>query len=128
MCVYRYGGLSDLQTQSSAKIDYGSLIWVTLQRSRTAREAIETIGSLMDKYGYASEGESFSIADQEDAWIMEIIGKGEYELGAVWVALRLPSGAVTGHANQARITQFPLNDPENCLYSADVISFARDRG
>ena len=124
----RYGGLADLQTQSAAKVDYGSLIWITLQRARTAREAITTIDELMSTYGYASEGESFSIADQKEVWIMEIIGKGEYELGAVWVARRLPDGAVSGHANQARITTFPLNDPENCLYSRDVISFARSRG
>lgn len=123
-----YGGLADLQTQSAAKVDYGSLIWITLQRARTAREAITTIDELMSTYGYASEGESFSIADQKEVWIMEIIGKGEYELGAVWVARRLPDGAVSGHANQARITTFPLNDPENCLYSRDVISFARSRG
>ena len=86
------------------------------------------MASLMSTYGYASEGESFSIADQEEAWIMEVIGKGDYERGAVWVAVRLPEGAVCAHANQARITQFPLNDSKNCLYSRDVISFARDRG
>jgi len=123
-----YGGIASLQSQSKAIIDYGSLIWITLQRSKTAREAINTIGSLMDEYGYASEGESFSIADQKEAWVMEIIGKGEYELGAVWVARRVPDGSVCAHANQARITTFPLDDPENCLYSKDVISFARDIG
>lgn len=120
--------MSELQTQSGAGIDYGSLIWVTLQRSRSAREAIETMANLMSTYGYASEGESFSIADQDEAWIMEVIGKGDFGVGAVWVALRLPDGAVCAHANQARIQQFPLNDPENCIYSPDVISFARDRG
>lgn len=123
-----YGGVEVLQHQSAAKIDYGSLIWITLQRAATAREAIETIGALMAEFGYASEGESFSIADQTEAWVMEIIGKGEYELGAVWVAQKLPDGAVCAHANQARITTFPLDDPENCLYSKDVISFAQQIG
>jgi dipeptidase len=123
-----YGGLSNLQSQSSAKIDYGSLIWTTLQRAKTAREAIKVLGELMSEYGYASEGESFSLADQNEAWIMEIIGKGEYELGAVFVAMRIPAGYVTAHANQARIRTFPLNDPDNCIYSPDVISFARNIG
>lgn len=123
-----YGGLSDLQEQDAAKIDYGSIIWVTLQRAKTSREAIAVLGELMATYGWASEGESFSISDPNEVWIMEIIGKGNYELGAVWVAQRVPDGYVSGHANQARITTFPLNDPENCIYSPDVISFARARG
>jgi dipeptidase len=123
-----FGGVENLQSQSAAKVDYGSLIWLTLQRSKTAREAIKTIASLVSEYGYASEGESFSIADPLEAWILEIIGKGEYELGAVWVAQRVPDGYVTAHANQARIRTFPLNDPENCMYSQDVISFARKIG
>lgn len=120
-----FGGIASLQEQKGAKIDYGSLIWITLQRSKTAREAIQTISDLMATYGYASEGESFSIADGKEAWIMEIIGKGEYELGAVWVAVKLPEGSITAHANQARIQSFPLNDPENCLYAPDIISFAK---
>eukprot|EP01035_Chromulina_nebulosa_P021442 gene21442-27775_t len=123
-----YGGISSLQSQSKALIDYGSLIWITLQRSKTAREAISLIDELMSTYGYASEGESFSIADDNEAWIMEIIGKGEYELGAVWVAKKVPAGYVCAHANQARITTFPLDDPENCLYSSDVITFAKSIG
>lgn len=123
-----YGGIEALQSQSKAKIDYGSLIWITLQRSKNAREAIQTIAELMSTYGYASEGESFSIADGKEAWIMEIIGKGEYELGAVWVAMKLPEGSISAHANQARIRTFPLNDPDNCLYAPDVISFARKIG
>lgn len=123
-----YGGLSDLQEQDAAKIDYGSIIWVTLQRAKTAREAIAVLADLMSTYGWASEGESFSISDPKEVWIMEIIGKGNYELGAVWVAQRVPDGYVSGHANQARITTFPLNDPDNCVYSPDVISFARARG
>jgi dipeptidase len=123
-----FGGVEVLQSQSNAKIDYGSLIWITLQRSTNAREAIQTIGALMAEYGYASEGESFSIADPKEAWIMEIIGKGEFELGAVWVARKVPAGHVTSHANQARIRTFPLHDPDTCLYAPDVITFARKIG
>lgn len=123
-----FGGLSSLQSQKGAKIDYGSLIWITLQRAKCAREAIELMDSLMQEYGYASEGESFSITDQHESWVMEIIGKGDYERGSVWVAVRVPDGYVSGHANQARITTFPLEDPEKALYSSDVISFARKIG
>jgi len=124
-----YGGIAQLQIQSGAKMDYGSAIWVTLQRSKTAREAISTLGKLFDNYGWASEGESFSIIDNNEAWVMEIIGKGEYELGAVWVARKVPDGYVSAHANQARITTFPLNDPENnTVYSKDVVSFAKKIG
>jgi dipeptidase len=109
-------------------IDYGSLIYLTLQRAKTAREAIQTIASLVEEYGYYSSGESFSIADKNEAWIMEIIGKGPGKKGALWVAVRIPDGYISGHANQARIQTFPLNDPENCLYAKDVISFAREKG
>lgn len=123
-------------------MDYGSLIYIALQRAKTAREAIEVISSLVAEYGYASSGESFSIADTKEVWYMELIGKGspetvkdkkgrattKYNKGAVWVAIRIPDGYVSGHANQARITTFPLNDPNNCLYSPDVISFAREKG
>ncbi len=123
-----FGGRSELHHQSKAVIDYGSLIYIALQRSRTAREAIEVMTALVEEYGYISEGESFSISDPNEVWIMEMIGKGEFEPGAVWVALRVPDGYVCGHANQARITTFPLNDPENCLYSKDIFSFARERG
>ncbi|QZE14742.1 C69 family dipeptidase [Halosquirtibacter laminarini] len=123
-----YGGRSELHSQSGAIIDYGSLIYITLQRAKTAREAIKTMASLMNTYGYYSSGESFSIGDGNEAWIMEVIGKGEGEKGAVWVARRVPDGYVSGHANQARITTFPLNDPDNCIYSDDVISFAREKG
>ena len=108
-------------------MDYGSLIFVTLQRARTAREAIEVMDELMQTYGYPSEGESFSVADSEEAWIMEIVGKGDGS-GSVWVARRIPDGYICAHANQARITTFPLDDPDNCLYSKDVISFAREKG
>lgn len=125
-----FGGLEMLYPEdgSTAIMDYGSLIWVTLQRAKNAREAIVTIGKLMAEYGYASEGESFSIADQNEAWVMEIVGKGKYGKGAVWVAVKIPDGYVSAHANQARIQTFPLNDPENCIYADDVISFAREIG
>lgn len=124
-----FGGLLELAcTRREGKMDYGSLIWVTLQRSRTAREAINTMANLVSTYGYASTGESFSIADQSELWIMELIGKGRKELGAVWVARKVPDGYVSGHANQARITTFPLDDLENTMYSSDVISFARKNG
>ena len=123
-----YGGLAALETQSKGIMDYGSLIYVTLQRAKTAREAITVMTDLVAKYGYASSGESFTIADNREVWVLEMIGKGEYELGAVWVARRVPDGHVTAHANQARITTFPRNDPANCVYSADVVSFAKAHG
>lgn len=109
-------------------MDYGSLIYVTLQRSRTAKEAIQVMTDLVKEYGYYSSGESFTIADPNEVWIMEMIGKGTGGHGAVWVAVRIPDGYISAHANQARIRQFPLNDRENCLYSSDVISFARSKG
>ncbi|MDD4190673.1 MAG: C69 family dipeptidase [Mangrovibacterium sp.] len=123
-----FGGRKELARQKGAVMDYGSLIYVALQRAKTAREAIEVMTSLVKEHGYASSGESFSIADPREVWIMEMIGKGENERGAVWVAVKVPDGYVSGHANQARITTFPLNDPENCLYSKDVIAFAREKG
>ena len=122
-----YGGRAELEDPNGT-MDYGSLIYITLQRAKTAREAINVIAELTSTYGYASSGESFSIADSEEAWIMELISKGKFGKGIVWVARRIPDGYVSAHANQARITTFPLNDPENCLFSADVISFARERG
>ncbi|HNX56140.1 MAG TPA: C69 family dipeptidase [Prolixibacteraceae bacterium] len=123
-----FGGREALFKQSGAIMDYGSLIYVALQRAKTAREAIEVMTSLVEKYGYASEGESFSISDANEVWIMEMIGKGEGEKGAVWVAQRIPDGYISGHANQARITTFPMNDEANCLFAKDVISFAREKG
>ena len=120
-----YGGRDELQHQKDAIVDYGSMMYMAMQRAKTAREAIKVMGEMVAAYGYASEGESISVSDPNEAWIFEIIGKGDGEKGAVWVARRIPDGYVCGHANQARITQFPLNDPENCLYSPDVISFAR---
>lgn len=121
-----FGGRHGLNNPD-AIMDYGSLIYITLQRARTAREAIRLMDELTQKYGYFSEGESFSIADKEEAWIMEMVGKGA-EKGSVWVARRIPDGYISGHANQSRITTFPLDDPDNCLYSEDVISFARKMG
>ncbi len=121
-----FGGREELW-HGSGVMDYGSLIFITLQRAQTAREAIEVMDSLMQTYGYPSEGESFSVADQEEAWIMEIVSKGDGS-GSVWVARRIPDGYICAHANQARITTFPLDDPDNCLYSPDVISFARGKG
>jgi len=130
-----YGGREELQHQPDATIDYGSLIYVGLQRATSARDYIHIIADLMEKYGYASEGESFSVSDKNEVWILEIIGKGEGEKGAVWVALQVPDGYVCGHANQARITTFPYqtvnrwDDPTATCYNApDVISFAREKG
>lgn len=122
-----FGGREEL-VDTTAILDYGNLMFIALQRCKTAREAILLIAELVEKYGYYSEGESLSIADKNEVWIMEIIGKGPGNKGAVWVALRIPDGYICAHANQARITTFPLNDPENCLYAKDVISFARKKG
>lgn len=122
-----FGGRHELEDPEGG-IDYGSLIYITLQRARTAREAISTIVSLADTYGYCSSGESFSIADADEAWIMELIGRGKHGKGIVWVARRIPDGYVSAHANQARITTFPKDDPENCLYAADVVELARKMG
>ncbi len=135
-----WGGRPELQ-DSTGVIDYGSLMYIALQRAKTAREAILVMADLVENYGYYSSGESISIADGNEVWYLEIIGKGTKMVknkktkkmenankGAVWVALRVPDGMISAHANQARITQFPLNDPENCLYSSDVISFAKEMG
>jgi len=122
-----YGGRRELVNTESI-MDYGSLMYIALQRSKTAREAIKVMTDLVAEYGYYSSGESFSIADPNEVWIMEMIGKGKGNKGAVWVARRIPDGYISGHANQARIRQFPLNDPDNCLYAEDVISFAREKG
>ena len=137
-----YGGRSDLRDPNGI-MDYGSLIYITLQRAKTAREAIKTIAELMAEYGYYSSGESFSIADPEEVWIMEMISKGPDNKGAVWVARRIPDGFVSGHANHARIGAFDFTakntitsdemdkiydkNIEN-IYAADMISFARDKG
>jgi len=122
-----YGGREEL-VDTCGIMDYGSLIYVTLQRAKTAREAISTIVALANEYGYPSVGESFSIADTEEAWVMDLIGKGPDNKGIVWVARRIPDGYICAHANQSRITTFPQNDPDNCLFAPDVISFAREKG
>lgn len=122
-----FGGRPEL-VDSTGVIDYGSLIYITLQRAKTAREAVKTMTELVARNGYYSSGESFSIADPNEVWILEMIGKGVGNKGAVWVAVRIPDDCVAAHANQARIRQFPLNDPMNCIYSPDVISFAREKG
>ena len=122
-----FGGRKEL-ADSTGIIDYGSLIYITLQRAKTAREAISIMTDLVKTHGYYSGGESFSIVDKNEVWIMEMIGKGVGNKGAVWVAVRVPDDCIAAHANQSRIHQFPLNDKENCLYSPDVISFAREKG
>jgi len=109
-------------------IDYGSLMYTALERAKTAQEAIRVMGRLVEEFGYASEGESISVGDVNEAWIMDIIGKGKGRKGAVWVAVRVPDGMISSHANHSRIDRFPLNDPKNCLYAKDVVSFARDNG
>ena len=123
-----FGGVPQLAHQPGAMIDYGSMIYLTLQRAATARQAMKVMVDLLDTYGYYSEGESLSIADSTtgEVWIMEIIGRGDSygKLGAVWVAQRVPDGMMTAHANQARITTFPRDDPDNCLYAPDVVDVA----
>lgn len=123
-----WGGHEELMdTTGNSIIDYGSLIQIALERSKTAREAIDVMTDLVKEYGYASEGESFSIADKNEVWVLEMIGKGA-EKGAVWIAVRIPDDAISGHANEPRIRKVDFNDKENVLYSPDVISFARKRG
>lgn len=140
-----YGGIEGM-VDPDAIIDYGSLIYITLQRAKNAREAIKVMSDLVSEYGYASEGESFSIADPNEAWIFEIIGKGKGNKGAAWVARLIPDGYICGHANQARIQTFPIAtgkknstsitskdlrriyDPAvNCVYAWDMIDFARSK-
>lgn len=122
-----FGGRSEL-VDTTGIMDYGSLIYVALQRSKSAREAIQVMTDLVAEHGYYSSGESFSIADKNEAWIMEMIGKGPERKGAVWVAIRIPDDCIAGHANQSRIHQIPFEDKENCLYSPDVVDFAREKG
>lgn len=138
-----FGGREVLSKQPGAIMDYGSLIYTTLQRAKNAREAIVVMTDLAEKYGYASGGESFSISDPNEVWILEMIGKGEGEKGAVWVGRMVPDGYVCAHANQARITTFPLEGKSSIssdqmkkiyekdvttVYSKDVISFAKQKG
>ena len=122
-----FGGREEL-VDTTGLIDYGNLIYLALQRSRTAREAIDVMTSLVAEYGYYSSGESFSIADPNEAWILEMVGKAGKEKGAVWVAIRIPDDCISAHANQARIRKFDMKDKENVRYSKDVIKFAREMG
>lgn len=122
-----FGGREEL-VDTLGKIDYGSMIYIALERARTAREAIKIMTSLASDYGYASEGETFTIADKNEAWIMEMVGKGPGGKGAVWVAVRVPDDCICAHANQSRIHTFDMKDKSNVMYSPDVVSFARRRG
>ena len=122
-----FGGRPEL-VDSTGLLDYGSLIYITLQRAKTAREAIRVMTDLIDRYGYNSGGESFTIADENEAWVMDLIGKGPGRKGAVWVAMRVPDDCICAHANQSRIRRFPMDDPENCLYAKDVVELAREKG
>ena len=122
-----FGGREEL-VDTTGLIDYGSLMYLGLQRAKTAREAIDVMTSLVAQYGYNSEGETFTICDPNEAWIMEMIGKGPGRTGAVWVAIRIPDDAICAHANQSRITTFDQKDKKNVLYSKDVIKFAREKG
>ena len=122
-----YGGREEM-VDSTGIMDYGSLIYVALQRSKTAREAIKVMTSLANTYGYNSGGETFTICDPNEAWIMEMMGKGAGSKGAVWVALRIPDDAICAHANQSRIGKFNMKDKKNVMYAKDVVSFARSKG
>ena len=122
-----YGGRDEM-VDPTGLLDYGSLIYIALQRSRTAREAIKVMTTLTETYGYCSEGETFTICDPKEAWIMEMMGKGPDSKGVVWVAMRIPDNAICGHANQSRIGRFDMKDKENVLYAKDVVKFARQKG
>ena len=122
-----YGGREEM-ADSTGIMDYGSLIYVALQRSKTAREAIKVMTTLANTYGYNSEGETFTICDPNEAWIMEMMSKGAGSKGAVWVALRIPDDAICAHANQSRIGKFNMKDKKNVMYAKDVVSFARSKG
>ena len=121
-----WGGRPELETGEG--IDYGSLIYIALERCKTAREAIKCMTDLVAEYGYASSGETFSIADPNEVWMMELIGKGKVEKGAVWVATRVPDDCIAAHANQARFTTINFKDKENWMWSKDVVKFARKQG
>lgn len=112
----------------SKYLEYWHLMQLALERAKTAREAVLVMTSLAGEYGYGSEGESFSIIDPDEAWLLEMVGTGDGGEGAVWVAIKIPDGSISAHANMARIGTFPLDDPENCLYSSNIISFATQKG
>lgn len=122
-----FGGREEL-VDTTGILDYGSLIYIALQRSKTAREAIKVMTTLTDKYGYSSGGETFTICDPNEAWIMEMIGKGPGRKGTVWVAVRIPDDAICAHANQSRIRTFNQKDKKNVMFSKDCITFAREKG
>ncbi len=122
-----FGGREEL-TNPDGILHYWDMMRLALERTRTAREAIRVMTELVDEYGYRSTGESFSIADTEETWILEMIGPGPGGDGAIWVALRIPDGYISCHANKSRIGEFPMDDPENCLYSKNVVSFAKEKG
>lgn len=122
-----WGGRKELHDPNGI-MDYGSLIYVSLQRSRSAKEAIKWMTDLVRDYGYYSSGESFTIADKDEVWVLEMIGKGPKKKGAVWVAIRIPDNAISAHANQARIHKIPFGDKENCMYEKDVVNLAREMG
>jgi len=122
-----FGGRPEL-VDSTGIMDYGSLIYIALQRAKTAREAIKVMTGLVATHGYCSGGESFSIADKNEVWILEMVGKGAGRKGALWVAIRIPDDCISAHANQARIQQIPFDDKENCMYAPDVVSYAREKG
>ena len=122
-----FGGRSELR-DTDGKIDYGSLMYLALQRAKNAREAIQVMGDLVAEYGYYSSGESFSVADANEAWILEMVGKGSKERGALWAARRVPDGYVCAHANQSRIREVPVNDPENCMFQKDIFEYSKKKG
>lgn len=122
-----YGGREEM-VDTAGLIDYGSLIYLALQRAKTAREAIKVMTTLVDTYGYNSGGETFSICDPNEAWIMEMMGQGPGSGKTVWVAMRVPDNAICAHANQSRIGQFDMKDKENVVYSKDVVNYARKMG
>lgn len=122
-----FGGRKEC-VDTTGIMDYGSLIYIALQRAESARHAIEIMTDLVEEYGYYSSGESFSIADPSEVWILEMIGKGPENRGAVWVAKKIPDGYVSAHANQARITTIDFGNKRECIFSKDVISFAREKG
>ena len=127
ICETTFGGREEL-VDTTGIIDYGSLIYIALERSTSAREAIKVMTDLVAKYGYYSEGETFTIADKNEVWVMEMVGKGPGSKGAVWVAVRIPDDCICAHANQSRITRFNMKDKQNVLYAKDVVKFARERG
>ena len=127
ICETTFGGREEL-ADSTGILDYGSLIYIALERSTSARNAISIMTDLVEKYGYYSEGETFTIADKNEVWVMEMVGKGAGRTGAVWVAIRIPDDCICAHANQSRITRFDMKDRENVRYAKDVIKFAREKG